>query len=375
MSLVSLDGCPDPLQTGQSGCVISGTCGDLKVLDLLGLVEYTPNGSGCPTPDVFSYCMADNQGGTSCSEFRFEVNNAPVAENDVYSIPTGGLVDGDVSISHQLFNNDYDPDWEENPRDDPDFDEQYATIKVTSVDGQPIDNSGTFAIGDGTLLVERGGEMTYTLPYGLASVENPQVTFTYTISDFFGGTDIATVTIDVLGTVDKPETRAPTSSPSSYPTEHDKTASPTRPPVSAAPVTSRPTAQPATPSYLIEVVGDNDGRYTGVCEDSGAVCSVANELCGNQPCGGSIVGPSSYETISGGSVTYQFIPDSCYNEPTYDSSGMLNGHFDAVSFSLGIFPITHGRAFSLSPCALLDCFAMLTIPLFFVIPWSFCTLR
>ena len=174
--------------------------------------------------------------------------------------------------------------------------------------------------------------MTYTLPYGLQSTTTDEVTFTYTISDFFGGTDIATVTIGVRGTVDSPETLDPTSSPSSYPTEQDKTASPTRSPVSAAPVTSRPTAQPATPSYLIEVVGDNDGRYTGVCEDSGAVCSFAHELCGNQPCGGSIVGPSTYETISGGSVTYQFIPDSCYNEPTYDSSGMLNGHFDAVSF-------------------------------------------
>lgn len=152
MSLVSLDGCSDPLQLG---CVISGVCGDLKVLDFDGNVEYTPNGLGCPTPDMFSYCMTDNQGGTACAEFRFEVNNAPVAENDVYSIPTGGLVDGDVSISHQLFNNDYDPDWEENPRVDPDFDDQYSTIKVISIDGQPIENSGTFAIGDGTLLVER----------------------------------------------------------------------------------------------------------------------------------------------------------------------------------------------------------------------------
>ena len=152
LSLVSLVGCSNPLQVG---CLISGACGDLRVIDYDGNVEYTPNGSGCPTPDVFSYCMTDNQGGSACAEFRFEVNNAPVAENDVYTIPTGGLVDGDVSISHQLFNNDYDPDWEENPRDDPDFDDQYSTIKVISVDGQPIDNSGTFAMGDGTLLVER----------------------------------------------------------------------------------------------------------------------------------------------------------------------------------------------------------------------------
>lgn len=218
--------------------------------------------------------------------------------------------------------------------------------------------------------------MTYTLPYGLASVDNPQVTFTYTISDFFGGTDIATVTIDVLGTVDEPETRAPTSSPSSYPTEPGKTTSPTRSPVAAAPVTSRPTAQPGTPSYLIEVVGDNDGRYTGVCEDSGAVCSVANELCGNQPCGGSIVGPSTYETISGGSVTYQFIPDSCYNEPTYDSSGMLNGHFDAVSFFFPQNIPEHPMAVLLR-ChpALFSTISQCLPFLFFVIPWSFCTSR
>lgn len=172
--------------------------------------------------------------------------------------------------------------------------------------------------------------MTYTLSSDVNDITTNQVTFEYTISDFFGGTDSATVTIDLVTLNDQTgqvevvaQTGNPTASPTHKPTN---TIEPTRSPVSAAPVTIRPTVSPITTSYLIEAVDSTqvnsaEGRYVGK--------DMETSDCEGAPCGGTILGPETYVTPSGGQVTYQFIPDTCYAEAIYDNAGMLNGHFDA----------------------------------------------
>ena len=128
-------------------------------------VTYTPypdfNGM-----DTFTYTVSDGNGGTDTTMVMVAVavvNGPPVAQED------SGITDEDVAVTIRVLANDSDPDGDR--------------LTVESV-RQPL---------NGTVR-NNGTDVTYT-PY---PDFNGTDTFTYTVSDGNGGTDSATVTVDVL---------------------------------------------------------------------------------------------------------------------------------------------------------------------------------
>jgi hypothetical protein len=111
------------------------------------------------------------------------VNDDPVAEDDTGNISEGG------STNVVVLSNDDDPDGD--------------TVDVTMIDGQTVNPGETVNVEDGTATLENDGTITYNHD-GSEPPDGGEITFTYEISDGNGGTDTATVTIDVEQVNDPP---------------------------------------------------------------------------------------------------------------------------------------------------------------------------
>ncbi len=115
-------------------------------------------------------------------------NVAPVAHNDGFATDEATNVNGDVTA---------------NNGNGADSDANGDTLTVTKVDGAAFSDGVAFALASGAMLTMHGdGTFTYDsndvfdfLPVGNVGHDS----FTYTVADGNGGTDTATVTIDITG--------------------------------------------------------------------------------------------------------------------------------------------------------------------------------
>ena len=150
------------VQSGANGTV---------ALDANGDVVFTP-AAGYSGPASFTYTVSDGRGGTSTATVNLVVdapaNGAPNAVDDQGFSVSGGVP---LLISRSwLLANDSDPDAD--------------SLSITSVQGA----------SSGTVQINANGDILYRPVQGVSG----PASFTYTVSDGRGGTDTATVTIDLL---------------------------------------------------------------------------------------------------------------------------------------------------------------------------------
>ncbi len=149
--------------------IVNGPANGSVVLNANGTITYTP-ANGYSGNDSFTYEVSDGNGGFDTAIVNITVtpvNDAPTANNDSFSVDENTPL---TITSGQLLSNDTDPDGD--------------TLSITTVDGTSA-NGGTISFV--------GGVLTYTPPSGYRGDDS----FTYTITDGNGGTDTATVFIDV----------------------------------------------------------------------------------------------------------------------------------------------------------------------------------
>ena len=177
----------------------------------LGNLVYTPvdneNGDGYTS---FAYTVSDGELDSPAATMTINVtpvNDAPVAADDTSSVLVGTEYAGNV-LSAIMGGEDADPD-------------AFDTLIVSALGDTAIaDSLGASAsvVGTyGTLVLGRDGSVTYNadqpaaaaLNYGDDAVTD---TFSYTVADGNGGTDIATVTFSV--TAPNPGNTAPTAADS-----------------------------------------------------------------------------------------------------------------------------------------------------------------
>ena len=152
--------------------------GDLVLLPNGGFA-YTPN-ANFSGADSFEYAISDGNGGNDTATVTLFVlgqNDAPVAEND-----TATTDEATAFTTGNVLGNDSDPDGD--PLTVSDLDTTNTLGTVTS-------NS------DGTFDYDPNGQFD-----DLSAGETATDRFTYTVSDGKGGTDTATVTINILGQTD-----------------------------------------------------------------------------------------------------------------------------------------------------------------------------
>ncbi|NQU19718.1 MAG: tandem-95 repeat protein [Candidatus Nealsonbacteria bacterium] len=127
-------------------------------------VTYTPN-ADFNGEDTFTYTISDGNGGTDTTMVTVDVTpvaDPPVAVDDVASTTV------DTSVVIDVLANDYDPDGDD-----------ISVISVTN--------------GSGGTVVHDDGSVTYTPNEGFIGPD----TFTYTISDGYGGEAIGYVNVEV----------------------------------------------------------------------------------------------------------------------------------------------------------------------------------
>ena len=141
-----------------------------------GSFNYTHNGSETTT-DAFTYQLNDGNGGSDTAEVRLTVraiNEAPTAVPDSYELNEGATLS--IGAGNGLTNNDSDPE---------------NDSLTASVLTQP---------SHGSLTVNPDGSFTYTHDGG----EDTGDSFTYQVDDGLGGTDTATVTLNITPVNDPP---------------------------------------------------------------------------------------------------------------------------------------------------------------------------
>jgi VCBS repeat-containing protein len=187
-----------------AGTTIAGTYGSLLIhadgsytytldntnpaVQALGVGQTLPN-------EVFTYAITDGEGGTDTANLTIRINglnDAPVAIDDTF-----GNINEDSSIIINVFDG--------GAADDHDVDGD--TLHVSAINGVAIAVGQTLSVANGTVTLNGDGTLTFT---PTANYSGP-VTFDYTVADGHGGTDVATVTGNVLPILD-PVTIAATSS-------------------------------------------------------------------------------------------------------------------------------------------------------------------
>ena len=109
-------------------------------------------------------------------------NAAPVAGDDVVNI------NEDETVTFDVRSNDVDPELD--------------ALFITQINGQDVtDTNRVFVLPEGTLTVTADGKFTFDPN---ENFNGGPVTFEYTVSDTFGGSDTATVTINVAPVNDDP---------------------------------------------------------------------------------------------------------------------------------------------------------------------------
>ncbi|MBN1210074.1 MAG: tandem-95 repeat protein, partial [Myxococcaceae bacterium] len=135
-------------------------------------VSFTPN-AGFRGTTTFTYTISDGNGGNDTATVTVTVvNNPPTANDDTFTVAEDS---GNTSLD-VLANDSIAPDTGE-------------TLRVTGV-SQPAAGTASFNLS--------------TVIFRPAANFSGPITFTYTISDGNGGTDTATVTVQVLPTNDPP---------------------------------------------------------------------------------------------------------------------------------------------------------------------------
>ena len=146
--------------------------------------------------DSFTYTISDGNGGTDTATLIITINGAndgPTAVDDTNSLAEDSAPN---PVSGDLLANDSDPDTSD-------------SLSVAEIDG--VTDPATDVTGSyGVLDWNSDGTYSYTLDntnlsvHALADGETLTESFTYSISDGNGGTDIATLTITINGTNDGP---------------------------------------------------------------------------------------------------------------------------------------------------------------------------
>ncbi|MEL7178143.1 MAG: Ig-like domain-containing protein, partial [Pseudomonadota bacterium] len=157
--------------------VTQGANGTVAIVD--GQVTYTPD-DGFIGEDTFTYTVTDEDGATDTATVTVTVtdpnagNNPPDADSDFATVEAGDSVIIDV------LDNDDDDD------NDP--------LTVTEINDTPVAVGDTVTVDNGTVTINDDGTVTFTPEDGFTG----PASFEYTISDGRGGTDEASVGIDVL---------------------------------------------------------------------------------------------------------------------------------------------------------------------------------
>ena len=152
--------------------------------------EGGPNGDGVYTVTIVA---TDPDGEEVMTEVSYTISNPPpVAENDNYTTAE------DTPLMVNVLDNDTDPD------SDP-----LVVDMVALADGTIVPLGVATEIPEGTLTVNPDGSVVFEPSLNFSG----PVTFGYTLSDGQGGTDVATVTIDVTPVNDAPIPVDPTQPP------------------------------------------------------------------------------------------------------------------------------------------------------------------
>ncbi|OQY03178.1 MAG: hypothetical protein B6I25_08390, partial [Planctomycetales bacterium 4572_13] len=170
-----------------------------------GTFIYTPDAGNTTGADSFTYTVSDEYGGTSnTATVAITLTNAdPVANDNSYDNShnvelTANDTDGTITGTLNGAIEDYDPD---NQNPDRLFDDTLAVTPLTDVT----------TTNGGTVTLNADGSFTYT---PTADNKSGSDSFEYTLLDDFGGSDTATVAINLTNQV--PEAR-----PDGYATDQD----------------------------------------------------------------------------------------------------------------------------------------------------------
>ncbi|MEM7303532.1 MAG: Ig-like domain-containing protein, partial [Pseudomonadota bacterium] len=180
LTIFAIDG--NPIAAGGSIAVGNGTvalAADGKTVTFTPTANFNGNTS-------FNYTISDGNGGTDSASVFLRVtpvNDAPTAQNDG---PIAVLEDNSVTIT---------------PVTDNDSDIEGDALTITEIDGNAILPGGTQNVANGTVALAADGT---TLTFTPVANYNGPASFTYTISDGNGGTDTATVNVNVQPVNDAP---------------------------------------------------------------------------------------------------------------------------------------------------------------------------
>ncbi|MHC4759220.1 MAG: Ig-like domain-containing protein, partial [Planctomycetota bacterium] len=187
--------------------LVSGTTYGNLVLNEDGSFTYTPSQDNTTGSDSFTYTVSDGFGGEDTATVTIDLTNeAPVANDDFYEEAHNvELIVDETDGTIQGFLPAYADTDADNSNEGKIFDDVLTAELV----------SGT-TYGD--VVLNDDGSFTYTPDESLmlANTSLEDDSFTYLISDGFGGTDTATVTISLTN-------ESPVAQPDSYQTPENET--------------------------------------------------------------------------------------------------------------------------------------------------------
>ncbi|MFN2201851.1 MAG: VCBS domain-containing protein, partial [Caldilineaceae bacterium] len=214
LTVVSIGASPAIPVTG-AGTTIVGIFGSLQIFPD-GSYTYTLDNADPDTQalaqseqgfEFFVYTVADSSGLTAEANLIVTVNGAndapvAIADNNT-NAPDPVVEDGDPTASGSVLSNDTDVD-------------NGAVLTVAAVNGNST-NVGIAVTGTyGSVIINSDGSYTYTLdnadPDTQALGQGEVVTeeFQYTVTDEYGATDTATLTLTITGADDAPTLQAVT---------------------------------------------------------------------------------------------------------------------------------------------------------------------
>ena len=189
-------------QTAGVGIPVELPSGALLIVNPDGSYQYDPNGAydlanGATATDSFEYTVSDGEGGFAEAEAVINltgVGQGPVASDDSYTTDEDTAISGNVVI--------------DDTGNGPDADADSDQITVVSVEGRSIADGPVTLVSGAVVTMASDGSFTYD-PAGarddIASGAFDVDTFTYEISDGFGGSDTGGAFITVSGLNDAPD--------------------------------------------------------------------------------------------------------------------------------------------------------------------------
>nr|WP_269902819.1 type I secretion C-terminal target domain-containing protein [Shewanella nanhaiensis] len=147
-----------------------------------------------------------NPGGDSSDYFLTSISvSGPALGGDALVVNEGGVLTAS-SIEDNLLSNDTDLDHDETGHNH----EHADSFSITAVNGQALPADNIIMLDSGAkLTIYADGTYSYDTNGAFASLNAGELdtdTFTYTITDEFGATDTATVTINIIGSNAEPVT-------------------------------------------------------------------------------------------------------------------------------------------------------------------------